>query len=151
MSKTNKRRVDTRTRTSRRKSIEALTSFRVSMHCNLNMQNWSGPCGCIELEEQDIHCGEWERMIRNFTEGEAKPTMHHLGQRTPPSVNCIPIGFLWVSKSVTESRWYNEMRAGQDASGLSAKTVTRSHISQALIQKQHVLLSRESLYHLVRM
>jgi len=45
---------------------------------------------------------------------------------------------------------YNEIRAGQDASGLSAKTVKRSHILQTLNQKQPLFLSRESLYHLVR-
>jgi len=36
---------------------------------------------------------------------------------------------------------YNEIRAGQDASGLSANMVTRSHISQALNQKHCILVT----------
>jgi len=42
----------------------------------------------------------------------------------------------WRRFAIKVQLTYNEIRAGQDASGLSAKTVTRSHISQALNQKQ---------------
>ena len=39
----NERKINRRTRISR-KSIEALASFQVSMHCNLSKQKWSGQC-----------------------------------------------------------------------------------------------------------
>ena len=61
------------------------------------------------------------------------------GGRSQPCRECVCLsGF--------KSSDYNKIRAGQDAIGLSAKTVTRSHISQALNQKQlyssRILISR---------
>ena len=50
---------------------------------------WTMPWGCwVELEDKDVHCKEWERIIEYFTEEEVDTTVHQIyGQRATLSVN----------------------------------------------------------------
>jgi len=53
---------------------------------------WTMSWGCwVELEDEDEHCKEWERIIEQFTDEEADTTVHQMyGQRATLSVNYKP-------------------------------------------------------------
>jgi len=55
---------------------------------------WTMPWGCwVELEDKEVHCKEWECIIKNFTEDKANTTVHRIyGQRATLSINYTDTG-----------------------------------------------------------
>jgi len=117
---------------------------------------WTMPWGCwVELEDQDVHCKEWECMIENFTEETANTAVHRIyGQHATLSVNYKPRDWesvqAWILKTV--SGWHQAETAEdpQNMNKFAAGSLGAGPLGVVTAHRIKLILSGRSVVEQIR-